>query len=273
MMTVAFKGPRGDAAFTWAPGQTHFHIVNIDDWIAGSLTGQWTGWYCYSDQPPSVPKPHSFAGHCKGIVLWNASRATWLVHSVPHWPHTTPLEPLPPSNAAMGHSFACWTGSADKLFKIEAQVDLMRAKVFLGTRSVLCTVPVIATLQRISLDSTVDHLAKNKEWQRDVYESLGACRARTRATLLPTSSVTNVPGWWNPKSDHSAWAVSASWVFVGDLHRTPEHLSRGGGGFVIYDKDLVQAVEGLLSDLEAQDSRRASILVGAPNASLGDLES
>lgn len=270
---VAFKGPGGNGAFVWARGGSHFDIMDIDDWISSVLQGQWTGWYCYSDQPPSIPKPHSFVGHCKGIVLWNAIKVTWLTHSVPNWPVKTPLEQLPSASAAWGHSFACWTGGVTRLAKIEAQVDLMRAKVFLGARSVLCNVPVIATLQRIVLDPAVDHLAKNKEWQRDIYESLGVCRVRTCNTLASTITATNIEGWWNHRMDCSKWAVGGSWVFIGDLDRTPEHLDRGGGGFVIYDKELVQAVSGLLSDLELQNSRRASNRVGSPNASLGGLAS
>jgi len=216
MTHIAFKLPGGALAFAWAQGTDSLEDINIDAWISDRLRRQWTGWFCYNDSG----KSQAHVGRCKGIVLWNATVAAWLVHSVPGWPVTSPLEPLPESEKAYGHSFAWWCGDVGKLQKIEMQIDLMGARVNAGKRLMMYSTPACGTLQRVILDATTDHVAKNRAWGRDLYESLGPCRVH--------------------ETDTSIWAVGDGWVFFGDIGRM--HLATGGGGMVIRDPGLVRAL-------------------------------
>jgi hypothetical protein len=245
---MAFKVP-GPGAWVFAGAQPP-RSADIDAWLAETLRRQsWTGWYCYNDDPPRGGASRYY-GHCKGIVLWNDAVAGWLVHSVPKWPVAMPIEKLPEADAPFGHSFAFWSGSRERLSKIESQIDLMGAKVYLGRRSAICATMAVATLQRVMLDAQTDHLAKNKLWARDMYESLGKCSVRSRASLEDTQVVQNVvhlrlPGW-DPHADRSMWAVSESWVCVGDLRRGTSEFGHGGGGMVHYDSDLATSLRGLI---------------------------
>jgi hypothetical protein len=218
MTQIAFKIPGGNEALTWASGADAFERVDIDSWMAGVLgTHAWTGWFCYNDsilQRRDVPT----SGECKGVVLWNDAAVGWLVHTVPWWPVDGPLETFPAAELDQGHSFAWWCGTAAKLPKIEAQIDLMGGRVYCGRRLMLYDIPQHGTLQRIILDPTTHHVAKNRTWGRDVYESLGRC-----------------------VSVQTHWAVGDDWLFVADVPRG--HLApRGCGGIVVRDAGLVRAV-------------------------------
>ena len=258
MVKVAFKSPGGRRAFAFAPGLADFARVDIDEWISTAFrTQQWTGWYCYSDHPPPRPgfrAPRPPDGQCKGIVLWNAMASAWLVHSVPDWPAAMPLESVPETHLARAHCFAFWSGDADRLGKIESQVDLMGAKVYLGKRSVLCGVPRVATLQRVILDDTTDHLAKNKLWDRDLYECMGSCRVQSwmRPVLDDTPVVQNISrmqftsrdsGEWTTDDDQGTWAIGDTWMAIGDVNRAI--TNRGGGVLMIRDAALVRAMHNI----------------------------
>jgi hypothetical protein len=146
-------------------------VVEMDEWLAEKFAScSWTGWYCYSDMPPDG-KVYCRAGKCKGIVFWNDTVSVWLVHSVPGWPVEMPIEPLPVT--PVQHAFGFWMGPRERLSRIESQIDLMGAKVYLGQRSTLYAISNVATLQRIILDKHTDHLAKNALWTRDIHESMG----------------------------------------------------------------------------------------------------
>jgi hypothetical protein len=242
MAEVAFKSP-GAMAMTFPGG-----MMEIDVWISTQLSKEaWDGWYCYNDILKGKAVNEYF-GRCKGIVLWNSSKTGWMIHSVPQWPVESPLEPVPACELPKAHSFCFWVGAKDRLPKIEAQIDLMGAKVYLGTRSVLCRQHGIATLQRIILDKHTDHIAKNKHWDRDLYESLGKCSVRSKASMDDTTIVNNIRGLpWSDDVDDSTWAIGDTWICVGDVSRTSSQSKRGGGGILVYDPKIVQSVKEFFS--------------------------
>ena len=224
MALVAFAPPEG-LAFCWNPGAGAFDAVGIDAWIAGAFAAhRWTGWYCYNDEPPNAASGSRGAaarwGGCKGVVLWTDSNVGWLVHTVPRWPARTPLETLPAFDRL--HVFAWWTGEISRLPKIESQVDLMAARVYVGARSSIHSIPADPTLQRVILDSSTDHIAKNRLWGRDMFGSIGRCRLA------------------------GVVAIGADFVCVADFDRDPSHWGRGGGALVMRDPALVLAVRSLL---------------------------
>lgn len=248
---IAFKPP-GMVAHVFRP-EVPKQEIDIDAWMSSVLMSQgWTGWFCYNDDPPNPKgKPaQAYFGHCKGVVLWNDAVVGWLIHSVPRWPIEMPNEGFPAADVPYGHSLAFWMGPRDRLEKIETQVDLMGAKVYAGKRSSIHAVLTVATLQRINLDAHTDHLAKNRTWGRDMYESLGRCLVRSRASLEDTSAVHNVisldlPGW-DPELDRSIWAVGEHWVCVGDVRRGSTEFSFGGGGIIHYDQNLARTLRELV---------------------------
>jgi hypothetical protein len=186
------------------PSLVGIRVVGVDDWLADKFaTRSWTGWYCYSDLPPDG-KSYPYAGKCKGVVLWNDTEAAWLVHSVPEWPVEMPIESLPISKDQRVLAF--WMGARDRLPKIESQIDLMGAKVYLGKRSLMYGLSGVATLQRIILDKQTDHVAKNKYWTRDIHESMG-----------PNVEI------------HNGWVSTKKWIGIG-----------GENGYLMcYDPSLV----------------------------------
>ena len=249
---VAFKSPRGRAAFAYNTSTQNFHEVDIDAWLAAAFASvpNWEGWYCYGDKkrtPTSYRAP-------RGIVLWNRSSAAWLVHSVPSWPAISPLETIPFTEKAQ--CFAFWSGDIDRLIKIECQVDLMGSVVYIGTRSTLGTIPRIATLQRIILDRETDHLAKNALWDRDMYECMGPCivqSSSSRGHLDETPVVSNArrvrfgDEEWTSDDEGGAWAVGDDWVSVGDIGRPGNSLPNGGGVLVVRDAALVRALRRVVT--------------------------
>lgn len=244
MAEVAFKFP-GAMAMTFPGGS-----MEINAWIAQQLSKEaWEGWYCYNDvlQGKAV---NEYFGRCKGIVLWNANKTGWLIHSVREWPLESPLETLPLEELSRAHSFCFWVGANDRLHKIEAQIDLMGAKVYLGKRSTLGRQTSIATLQRIILDKQTDHIAKNKYWDRDLYESLGKCSVRSRASMDDTTVVGNFQGLpWSDDVDDSTWALGETWICVGDISRSSSSIKRGGGGILVYDPEIVSSVKDFFGNI------------------------
>lgn len=251
---VAFKSPRGTATYAYNTSSENFHIVDIDAWLAAAFASvpNWEGWYCYGDRKRAI----STAAHRapRGIVLWNRSTAAWMIHSVPGWPTISPLETIPFTDKAQ--CFAFWSGDIDRLIKIECQVDLMGSVVYIGTRSILGTIPRIATLQRIILDREIDHLAKNALWDRDMYECMGPCivqSSSSRGHLDETPVVSNArrvrfgDEEWTSDDEGGAWAVGHDWVSVGDIGRPGNSLPNGGGVLVVRDAALARALRRVVT--------------------------
>ena len=69
---------------------------NINIWINNILNHtkqKWTSVIAYNDAPPSnFTTPSIYYGHCKGILVWNADKIGWLIHSVPKFPISIELE-------------------------------------------------------------------------------------------------------------------------------------------------------------------------------------
>jgi len=226
--------------------------MDTDDWLQQMLSKRsWSGWYCYNDDPPDQRIEYTSDGHCKGIVMWDETFVAWLVHTVCQWPIKMPIECIPLSAHDEGHSFAYWMGSRALLPKVEQQVDLMGARVYAGRRSQITRRLHIGTLQRIKLDDQTDHIAKNKMWGRDVYQSLGKCSVQSRASLDDTSLVHNVsridlPGW-NAAVDFGRWAVGDTWIAVGDIRRGKRDFAVGGGALIRYDATLARRLGKIIS--------------------------
>lgn len=224
--------------------------LDANEWISEVMASHnWTGWYMYSDEPPTTTRFAS-QGHCKGIVLWNSEVVAWMIHSIPKWPSKVPLEQLPEDTTDECHTFSFWCGDIDALYKIEKQIDLMGANVYAGKRFCVYNSSPLAVLQRIKLDSMTDHVAKNPMWDRDLYQSLGRCSVNSRASLDDTSVVRNVrsidlPGWSADK-DFGRWAVGERWVCVGDVRRGNREFPFGGGCILRYDDDLVTKIKRLI---------------------------
>lgn len=253
MFEIAFKV--GDTAHIYTSNptlDTGQDTVHIDTWIARVMgTHSWTGWYMYNDDPPrtsSVTYRHS--GHCKGIVLWNDQHVGWLIHSIPQWPSSVPLEPVPDDVCEECHTLCFWSGDVEVLYKIEKQIDLMQARVYAGSRSQLYNPSTLAVLQRIKLDDYTDHVAKNTHWERDLYQSLGRCAVKSRASMEDTTIVKNVQTLdiqgWSAAADHGRWAVGDRWVCVGDVRRGVSEFPFGGGCIVRYDDALVRTLRKLI---------------------------
>jgi hypothetical protein len=240
---VALKMPGNEAYVFMGDPETSYTKVNIDEWIQRQFSRcSWDGWYMYNDSPPAQKLQYDSDGHCKGILVWNETYVGWLVHTVSDWPVEMPIERVPSHILDESHSFAFWMGKRSNLKRIEQQIDLMGARVYAGKRSEILHKLHAGTLQRIKLDTWTDHIAKNRMWGRDVYQSLGKCHAVSRSSLDDTRQVQNVPRvnlpGWDACTDFGRWAVGDTWVAVGDIRRGKRDFTVGGGALIRYDPVL-----------------------------------
>ena len=51
---------------------------------------------------------------------------------------------------------------------------------------------------------------------------------------------------WKESNDHSKWAASESYLWIGDLNRMTSQFTRGGGGFLIKNPKLAKAFRKLV---------------------------
>jgi deoxyribonuclease-2 len=140
---------------------------------------------------------------------------------------------------------------------------------------------VIGLHRWVGVEGKWEHYGKSPYWEEDFYESLasqkGGCRVESwiRGQKVEDSDfVTNnqmvyslqlsktqdsVVFKFTESQDHSKWAISKTdgyrsmnrdldegvmeknWVLIGDLNRMYSQAKRGGGGMLIYDKDLREA--------------------------------
>lgn len=71
------------------------------------------GYMLYNDEYPTGKVIYN-QGHCKGVVLFDAESAMWLVHSVPKFPASGNVE-YPTSGVTYGQSFLCMSLSLDQM--------------------------------------------------------------------------------------------------------------------------------------------------------------
>jgi len=266
------------------------------------------GQILYNDQLPTGYKECEFlnginnSGHCKGIVAWNNNKIGWLIHSIPKYPsHSMTEDGVLPhislDDAKFGQSMIYCEFPISYKNEILQQICMMDAQLYHYTNNIfndeiksttnnediillyfkncskentLNVVSLPKTKHLIKSNINIRHYAKNRFYEKDIYEHIFSMRNYTALKCQPNTNympilcetwirgqelhstqwVKNIQKLkeWNEQNDHSKWAISMpyekkilgftykkNWyrVCISDLNRMKSQLGRGGGGIVI----------------------------------------
>ena len=263
---VALKFPIGLEYQSTHEKNAWNHGVDINEWIRNLYTGvNWDHWLIYNDQING--KEYTSHGHCKGILVWNSERYSWLIHSVPNFPSSSSSFPnqldslgLLHPEQEFGQSFVCVTGDVIHLHSIIMQISNMNPYIYTSNKNfsddindLLQKKTRILDFNEYSLDKDIKHISKSHDIHKDIYEDYLYQTYQTsmlvetwmRGEQIPNSlmvknikSIKTGTKEWNETQDHSKWAISdksssIKWVFIGDLNRMISQMHRGGGGILI----------------------------------------
>ena len=274
---LALKLPHGLDGMEYDASSLTFIPCQISEWLKRVYqNATWTNWVTYNDQNHlGVTRK----GHCKGIVAWNATRVSWLCHSVPHFPKEftgNSLSDIDSGEQVYGQSFHYYEcdRTPDLVGSIFHQLYTMDACPVLqhytekrewgSERATFKKEPIFA---KLVLGEGMVHLAKSPKGEIDVYsQCLVVCYPtawkvetwiRGHFITIPCSLIHDIDTLCYQKTkyqesqDHSKWAVSdKEWYWVGDLNRMTSQFHRGGGGFVGTDKGMANAFRSLIQSVK-----------------------
>ena len=263
---------------------------NSSDAPPGGVSG--ASYYLYNDQPDNAVASSSY-GHTKGVIAADADARSglWITHSTPHWPASTGKAKFyfPPEEIKFGQTFLCLSLDQDQLDAVGQQQLLTRPYVYHRTNlfaransTIAAAYPNLAKVlagawdevagtrtQLLNVGSklqTFTSLAKNKEWDSDLWEQLVAAHYGSgflveswmrgqqlgpycppqygqevvdARSLYVTEGGANVTG--TETQDHAKWGVSldSSYVVcVGDINRMLSQRKRGGGAVCFSNRKL-----------------------------------
>ena len=223
-----------------------------------------------SDKSDNQLKSHSTGGHCKGILAWNATHVSWLVHSVPNFPREftgSTISPIEPSEHIYGQSFFHITRQADEAFVKQAiaHIYLMNAHIFMKHN-----VPEVEHLKNaistLSFSEEITHIAKSPKMEIDIYSEYLTIyatdwyvetwkRGHAITTPSPIKDITHLSIFgvkYRESQDHSKWATTDQYYWIGDLNRMTSQYKRGGGGFVVKNQGTANALKSIIVATEAK---------------------
>ena len=215
-------------------------------------------------------KSHSTGGHCKGILAWNATHMSWLVHSVPNFPREftgSTISPIEPSEHIYGQSFFHVTRQADEAFVKQAiaHIYLMNAHVFMKHNVPEVEQPKNA-ISTLSFSEEITHIAKSPKMEIDIYSEYLTIYATdwyvetwkrghaitTPSTIKDVSHLSIFGVKYKESQDHSKWATSDQYYWIGDLNRMTSQYKRGGGGFVVKNHGTANALKSIIVATETK---------------------
>ena len=295
VVKVALKFPHGISGIVY--NEKFEATESIDEWIQSLYKDKnWTGFVVYNDQidhlnmkrdkspkgqpphtkgQPSGPHtkgqpsgPHT-KGHTKGIVAWDDTKVSWLIHSVPNFPREfdgKTISPIEKSEHIYGQSFM-YIELPFNYHEIINRVRTMNAHIYLSKNEPpfvkFVKNPKKIEFQELRLSESITHITKPPALAQDIYKHLityesGEWYVETWKRGLEIKDdekkIKEVKklSWkdgnveWKESNDHSKWAVSESYVWIGDLNRMTSQFTRGGGGFLIKNPKLAKAFRELV---------------------------
>ena len=269
--TTALKFHGGTSGTVWNNIEKVFvPCDDINTWISELYKGRFTAnkydnWVVYNDQEISNK---TSAGHCKGIVAWNKKHITWLIHSCPHFPRTfdkTGISKIDEPEYIYGQSFYFVKIPYNDvmLANIMKQLQIMSAHVYIQNKPHFTAIAQKKSNSVVFLQLTkqITHIAKPHSYQVDLYteiakykQNVGTLRVMTwirgseyknKTRYVDDINQTCILGKkTNRSQDHSKWAVNSTIgvYVVGDLNRMTTQLTRGGGAFIIENKEISTAL-------------------------------
>jgi hypothetical protein len=210
--------------------------------------------------------PHT-KGHSKGIVAWNDTKVSWLIHSVPNFPREfdgKKISPIEKSEYIYGQSFAYveLSSKSNDYHEIINRIYMMNANIYLSKNEPSFVKKLKKNeFQELELSESIIHITKPPSLKEDIYKHLTAyedCEwsvetwKRGHDIKEENKKIKEIKklSWkgvdWKESNDHSKWAFSESYVWFGDLNRMTSQFTRGGGGFLIKNSKLSKAFRGLV---------------------------
>lgn len=243
---------------------------NINEWLNSIYEKeQFTDYIVYNDENNN--KINGNCGHCKGIIAWNKTKISWLVHSVPNYPKTfdgKKLHPLPKSGLEFGQSFVFVNNiSTEMLENIFLNLYSMHPSIYISTVNIPKQfkkyIKTIKFLKPLDITKNISHIAKTSNHNLDIYEYLAiyykgnwTCRTWIRGNECSNSKcvknnklITHKTISYVNTKDHSKYACNNEYVIIGDLNRMTTQFDRGGGGIIIKDKNLAHQINILFGNI------------------------
>lgn len=277
---------RGRSAFSRSLGNASAPSLSgvTDD---SNLGVSWEPYLMYNDQPDNA-QPSSSFGHTKG-VLGVGTRPFWLLHSTPNFPSSDGKGKFyfPESEIVYGQTFLCVAISASEIEDAATQLTYTKPYVYVNKVGSAKSYPTLAQVldgsgwvtepgTSVKKFGKFTHVAKNGQWNKDLYEDLVAptlnsdlvveswlrgeaegtyCKPRHQYDVADVENMaakdvdgTNIT--WRETQDHAKWAVSVNsgkpYVCIADINRMTSQRSRGGGAFCFEDAALAQQLTGCI---------------------------
>jgi len=299
IVKIALKFPHGISGIVY---NNEFEKTDsIDEWIQSLYKDKnWSGFVVYNDQTEDLKAkdlgektsdektsqvnpeegkkpfcPHT-KGHAKGIVAWNDTKVSWLIHSVPNFPRHfdgNTISPIEKSEHLYGQSFMYVEASANLCQEVINRVHMMHANVYLSKNELKYPKKSKQVqFQELKLSESIVHIAKPPSHKHDIYkhiadyeegewmvetwkrgheikedqEGVSCCWIQSGPQIREVKRLSWEDVDWKESNDHSKWAVSESYVWIGDLNRMTSQFTRGGGGFLIKNPKLAKAFRKLV---------------------------
>jgi hypothetical protein len=274
---VALKFPHNIQGIEYCPIKKEFiNCPDINQWLKKLyINSNFTNWIIYNDDASKIGSTHHTKGHCKGIVAWSNTRISWLIHSVPNFPHTfdgTNISELELGEIIYGQSFQYIEikFSEQDLLNILTQLTIMNANIFEKSTKEDIIMPLISntfkTHKLIALSNTITHIAKSPHFHIDIYSEFIAShypfdwyfetwirghQIVETNSMIPVDDIKKLKFeniLWKESQDHSKWGttLNSDYYWVGDLNRMTSQFQRGGGGFICKNKDIAIAFSKLI---------------------------
>lgn len=263
-----------DVVLKLPDGKEYLHFENdkfvkktdINLWIKSLYScQQMTSYIVYNDEHHD--KVNGTSGHCKGIVAWNMTSITWLVHSVPNFPERFDgklISELPESGLLFGQSFIFVKNiPIDNLEIVLQNLYSMHPSIYMSTVDIPKRFSMYENkcklLKPVFINNDIMHIAKTSKHELDIYEHLamlygGEWKARTWIRghdCKDTSKVKTIKLCiyenfrYKHTRDHSKYACNHEYVIIGDLNKMTTQFDRGGGGIVVKNKTLAKEINKL----------------------------
>ena len=272
---VALKLPNGTDAVQYNEDKKVFEECNIDEWLQSLYKDkQWTSWIIYNDDTNELGNKTTCSGHCKGILAWNNTHLSWLVHSVPNFPQEftgSTISPIEHGEHIYGQSFLHLTRQADDAFvkQVVQQIHLMEAHVYMKHNVIeVPDIPEVTSPKQkvtpkemniIEFSSDILHIAKSPHNKVDIYEYLDVYATEWYVETWRRGHPINAPSHvkdvyklcvngveYKESQDHSKWATSSQYYWIGDLNRMTSQFKRGGGGFLVKHQGIATALRSFI---------------------------
>jgi len=248
---------------------------DINGWIRNLYANsKWTHYIVYNDQTDLLQyKHHHTKGHTKGILCYNKTSISWLVHSVPNFPaffNGKDISEILESEKKYGQSFCHVLFPIEKLNDVLINLNNMDPNIYISTDEIkkLSLKQHKDCFSQVFLEDNISHITKSPIVKYDIYEqicflikdSLFVETWIRGHEVTETNNVTHTKkikiknGFYERHSDHSKWAVAKNkpYIFIGDLNRMTSQFERGGGGILIKDEKLHKYFKSIILDASPQ---------------------